>query len=361
MRHSAAALAAGDDRAVEAGAVGDQLGRGVASLRVGVACGLDEQPAAAARQVGHGGAAAAGPDDVDEPRVEALQGHRQVREQRWHRLGGGRHVGVAEHGERGGLRRRDQADGRAQREREGALGAGEELRHVGPVFRQQVLQGVAGDLAGEPAELGADRGQVVADQGRERGEHARLRAGCPGPGGAGVTPEAARGEPRAAAGDDVQRDHVVRGTSVAQRPRAAGVVADRAADGRARVRGRVGAEAEAVRRGRRGDRVQNGPGFHHRDLFLGVDAHHPVEVPRQVEHDAGAQRVARDRGATAAGHDGHAEFSADRKRGHDLVGVPGECHDRGDDPVVGRVRGVFRPPPGRRVDLGEPGRAQGGR
>ena len=65
--------------------------------------------------------------------------------------------------------------------------------------------------------------------------------------------------------------------------------------------------------------------------------------------------------AAAAGHHRHSELPAGLQRGHDLVGVPGECHDRGNDPVVGGVGGVFRPPTGRRVDLGEPGRTESGR
>ena len=164
MRHRAAAGRAGDHRAVQAAAVGDELARRGAGLLRRVARGLGEQPAAAARQVGHGGRAAPHPDHVDHPGVEALEGDREVRQQGGHRLGGGGHVGVAEHRQRGRAGRGDQADGGLQGQREGALGAGQELGDVDAVLRQQVLERVAGHLAGEPAELGPDRGQIAVDQ-----------------------------------------------------------------------------------------------------------------------------------------------------------------------------------------------------
>ena len=44
--------------------------------------------------------------------------------------------------------------------RQGALGAGQEPRDVEAVLGQQVLQAVAGHLAAEAAELGADGAQV---------------------------------------------------------------------------------------------------------------------------------------------------------------------------------------------------------
>ena len=45
---------------------------------------------------------------------------------------------------------------------QGALGADQRLGQVGAVLGQQVLQGVAGDLPGETAELGADHAEVRA-------------------------------------------------------------------------------------------------------------------------------------------------------------------------------------------------------
>ena len=168
------------------------------------------------------------------------------------------------------------------------------------------------------------------------------------------------GEARAGSGDHVQRDHVVGGPAVPQRPRAAGVVADRAADGGPGVGRRVRAEAQAVRCGRGADVVEHGPRLDQRGLLLGVDVEHVVEVPRQVKHEPRRQGVARDRGTAAAADDRRVQLAADGQGGDDLVGAARERDDLGDDPVVGGVGRVLRPPPGRSLNLGQPGRAEPG-
>ena len=283
-----------------------------------------------------------------------------MRQQPGHGLGGGGHVGVAEHRQRGRAGRGDQADGGLQGQREGALGAGQELSDVGAVLRQQVLERVARHLAGEPPELGSDRGQVPVDQGVQARQELGGRA-RPGPRRRARPPAAAPGgEAVPVPVSTSSAMHVVGGPAVPQRPRAAGVVADRAADGGPGVRGGVGPEAEPVRRGGGGDVVEHGPRLDQRRLLLRVDRDHPVEVLRQVEHEAGGERVAGDRGAAAAGDDRRVQLAADGQGGDDLVGAARERDDLGDDPVVGGVGRVLRPPPGRGLDLGQPGRAQPG-
>ena len=125
--------------------------------------------------------------------------------------------------------------------------------------------------------------------------------------------------------------------------------------------GGIGAEAEPVRRGGGGDGVEHGARLDQRRLLLGVDVQHVVEVPREVEHEAGRERVACDRGAAAAGDDRRVQLAADGEGGDDLVGAARERDHLGDDPVVGGVGRVLCPPPGRGLDLGQPGRAERGR
>ena len=99
---------------------------------------------------------------------------------------------------------------------------------------QQVLQGVAGDLAGEPAELGADRRRG----GRPTRASSRSCSAVRAPSSASRSPSAV---------STSSADDVVDGAAVAEGPGAAGVVADHPADRAAGVRRRVGAEAQPVR------------------------------------------------------------------------------------------------------------------
>ena len=271
-----------------------------ARLGLGIAGGLHEQPGVTARQPGDGRRAPAGPEDLHQPRVHALDRDRAMRQQPGYRVCGGRHAGIAEYRQGHRLRRLHQPDGRPEEHAERAFGASQELREIRAVLRQQVLQGVAGHLPGEPAELGADHAEVRRDQGVERGTDR------PG-GGQAVTAQAPRREPLPRGGQQVQAHHVVGRAAVPQGPRAAGVVANRAADARPRVRGRVRAEPQPVPSRGRGDVVQDRAGLDDRGARLGVHREHPVQVPGEVEHDAGADRVARGRGAAAAAGDRHAE------------------------------------------------------
>ena len=117
--------------------------------------------------------------------------------------------------------------------------------------------------------------RCAADQGAQAGEELAAWPGrAAGSAAAGPRPRPAV-KRSAGSGEHVQRDHVVGGPPVAQRPRAAGVVADRAADGGAGVRGGVGPEAQPVRGGGGGDVIEHGPGFHHRRPLLRVDARSP--------------------------------------------------------------------------------------
>ena len=276
-----------------------------------------------------------------------------MRQQGGHRVGRFRHARIAEHRQRHRLRRLDQTHGRPGYHGERAFGADQEFRQIRAILRQQVLQGVARDLPGEPAELGADHAEPGRDQGVELGTD-------PPGGSQAVAAEAARGQPVSGGRQQVQAHHVVGGAAVPQGPGPAGVVTDRAADAGPRMRGRIGAEPQPVAGRGRGDVVEDGAWLHDGGPGVRIHGQHPVQVPGKVEHESGTDRVPRDGSPTAPAGDRHADPGRHPERGGRLVDVLGEGHDGRHHAVVGRVGGVLRPPASRVVHPAQPGRSQRG-
>ena len=103
-----------------------------------------------------------------DPLVEALAGDQRVLQQGGYGVRRVGHRRVAEHGQRAERSVLDQAHGRVEDDAQGALGADEEPVEPAAVLREQVLEGVAGDLAAEATELGADGLEVLVDEGVER-------------------------------------------------------------------------------------------------------------------------------------------------------------------------------------------------
>ena len=139
-----------------------------------VADELDDQPALPARQVGddRGGDVA---HPLDDAGVQPLAGGGPVRQDARCRVGGVGHRGVAEHDEAPLEGSAHQPHGGAQDEGERALAADQRPGHVEAALGQQVLEGVAGHLAPEPAELGADRAEVGVDDAAQPASRRRLR------------------------------------------------------------------------------------------------------------------------------------------------------------------------------------------
>ena len=121
---------------------------------------FDEEPAFTRGQGGDGAGPLVGAHDVNEAAVHALHGEGGVGKERGHVVGGLDHGAVAEGGEHGRIGQRHEAHGDGQDEDEGALRACEHGGEVAPALGGQVLEGVAGDLALEAAELRADGGQM---------------------------------------------------------------------------------------------------------------------------------------------------------------------------------------------------------
>jgi hypothetical protein len=88
---------------------------------------------------------------------------------------------------------------------------------------------------------------------------------------------------------------------------------------------------------------------------LGVDRVDPVQVPAGVDDDAGADRVAGDRGARPAHRQRYAELPAHRQRRDHLVGVPRPDDGARQHAVQRPVGGVQRPGQARVVDVPDAG------
>ena len=261
----------------------------------------------------------------------------------------GRGVGVreAEDGQRPHRRRLDEPDRRLQHRGARALGADERAGDVEPVLRQQLVEVVARD---PPGELGERRAHGRADPIGQLPQRRRPR----------TRPD---GEPFPPVGEDVERVHVVDGLAPRHRVRPARVVADHAAERAAVVRGRVGAEGEAVRSGGGAQGVEHDPGLHAGGARLGVDRDDGVH-PGEVQHHRGVDGLPRDRRARADRQQRHLVLPADRDGGGHVLGVAGGDDPDRHPPVVRRVGRPHRaggriephrPPHDPRQVVGEPG------
>ena len=303
---------------------------------------FDEEPAFALGQGGDGAGALVGAHDVDEAAVHAFHGEGGVGQQRRHVVGGLDHGTVAEGREHGCVGQGYEAHGDGENQDEGTLGAGEHGGEVAPAFGGEVFEGVAGDLALEAAELRADGREVGVDEGGEP----RHIAECGVVAGRGG--EAAPLPVHAVEGDDV-----VGGAPPGGRVRAARVVGDHAGDCRAVLGGGVGAEAQAVL-GRRS--LQGGAdaaGFDGGGAGLGVDGDDAVHVPREIEDEAGADRVGRARGAAASGGEGDAVGAGEVEGRDRLLGRAREGDGQGRDAREAGVGGVARSRADGGVDVNE--------
>jgi hypothetical protein len=193
MRRQPGWAAAGQTRAVSAdlpehrrpGGVGDDqavchrafpshpLGLGVGRAEI-VADHLDEQPCRAGGERRHRHRPTSCADHVDDPRVHALAGGGAEAQHRRGTVARRCNVGIAQHHQHSVLGLGDQPDRRLGRDPERALAADQHPGDVEPVLRQKMPQRIAGHLAVEPAELGANRRQPEPCYLPQGGRHRRL-------------------------------------------------------------------------------------------------------------------------------------------------------------------------------------------
>lgn len=179
------------------------------------------------------------------------------------------------------------------------------------------------------------------------------------PHGGAVPPPPVEPERVAAVAGDGQCVDVVGGGAPGHRVGAAGVVADHPAERAPAVRGRVGAEGEAVGCGGGAQVVQDHARLDDGRPGRGVQFDDLPQVAGEVEDHTGAGGLPGDGGAAATRHDGDRMRTADGERGGDVVGVA-----RGDDPerhpaVVGGVHRHQRPRGGAELHLSAHGTAEG--
>jgi hypothetical protein len=155
--------------------------------------------------------------------------------------------------------------------------------------------------------------------------------------------------------------HVVRGESVLQAVRAAGVLRDVAADRAHHLGGRVGRVVEVVHAGRRADRQVGDPGLHDGRPPIGIYLKNPVE-PRQRDHDArfGRQRASGQPGPGAARDVRDAVPKAGAHDRRHLRALGGEQHQSGQNPVRSEGVGLVRAPFGGAGERPQGGAAGGG-
>ena len=98
-------------------------------------------------------------------------------------------------------------------------------------------------------------------------------------------------------------DHPVAHNAVAQRARAAGVVAGHAADGGAARRRDVDREPELVSLELLVQLVEDDPRLHDACHGLGIDGQHVAQILGEIDDEGAADRLAALRGAAAAGQE----------------------------------------------------------
>ena len=209
--------------------------------------------------------------EIDEQIIEAFKADGLVVEGEWDGIGGEKGIVEAEHGEH--------AEGRAGGEIERGgddVGAGTFRTHqragdVEVVFRQQLVEVVAGDAAGNARKLFAHQGGVAIANARQACVDLAYAAA-----GADQRVEFGRRRgadrhPGAVVENDVERFHVVDGFAAQQTVDAATVVADDAAEGAARMRGGVGRVGEVMNLGGVAQAVEHDARLNARDPLRGVE------------------------------------------------------------------------------------------
>ena len=186
-------------------------------------------------------------------------------------VGGEKRIVEAEHGEHAKRR----AGGEVQRGGDdvgaGALGADQRARDMKIVFRQQLVEVVAGDAARNAGKFFADQSGVAVADAREAGVDLADAAA-----GADERVEllgrrGSDGHARAVVENDVERFHVVDDFAAEQAVHAATVVADHAAEGAAGVRGGIGRVGEVMQLGGVAQAVENDAGLDARESLRGID------------------------------------------------------------------------------------------
>ncbi len=268
------------------------------------------------------------------------------------------------HAERLVLRDRGEVERDALEPRQRAFAAHEELGEVLPLGREAV-EVVAGHPPRHLREPGLDLVLLpLPEGGRLPGQRADRRVRD-----LRRRPEA----PARAVGEaGVDRRDAVDHVAVGHRPRAAGVVAGHAAEGRLRRGRHVHGKPEPVLPQLRVEDVQHDARLHHRAARLRVHLHHAVQVLARVDDEGRADGLPALGGAAAAREHGNAGLDRDLQCGRGRFGAcaapprprarSGRSRRRWNSGRGWRGRrGRRRPPPGEAARPGGGRRCRGRR
>ena len=224
-------------------------------------------------------------------------------------------------------------------ERERALGADENVREIEVVAAgHQRVEIVAADPALHLGEIALDRVGLAR---REREEIARQRNERRLPRQVGeIARDRTETGGRAVRQHGIDRKHVLARVAVAQRTRAAGIVAHHAADGGARGGGDVDRKPQPVRAQPAIELVEHDAGLDRAALAGDVERQHMIEIFRAVDDQRGIHGLAGLRGAGAARQHAHALLARERERMLGLFHRARRDHADRHDLIVRRVGGV---------------------
>ena len=124
--------------------------------------------------------------------------------------------------------------------------------------------------------------------------------------------------------------------------RAAGIVADHAANGAVRVRRRIRAEYQSLRARLGLQRVEHGARLDASEPAFFIELDHPIHVLRHIDDDGHIAALAGEAGSTAAREHRGAVLAAQTQRFHHLVGIARQHHADGHLAIVGCVGRVQR-------------------
>ena len=255
-------------------------------------------------------------------------------------VGGEKSVVEAKHGEH--------AEGRAgckvQRGGEdigaSALGADQGARNMEVVFRQQLVEVVAGDAAGDAGKLLADeRGIAVADA-RKAGVDLTNAAASANERVKALGRRGSHDHARTVVEDDVERFHVVNHFAAEQAMHAATVIADHAAESTTGMRRRIGRVGKLMQLGSVAQAVENDAGFDTSKLGARVNRGERVHVPRVIKDNGDVDALAGEAGARTTRKNGGAGGTAGGQCGLHVGRVARKDDADGELAVVRRVSSV---------------------
>ncbi|HKF35379.1 MAG TPA: hypothetical protein VKB35_00645 [Ktedonobacteraceae bacterium] len=282
---------------------------------------------------------------LDQDVIEALERNGLVGHNLGDTVGSNVGIGEAEHQQHASGGAGDEAHSGFQHRDAGALGAHQRTRNVKAVFRQQLVEVVAGNAARYVGEARADKVGVGVSQRFE----ACIDVAAP-PAFANDLCELlvcglAHAQAQAIVGEDIQHLDVLARLARHHGVGAAGIVADHAAQRTLRVGRRIGAESEMRALGGGAQHIQDDAGLDACDLPPRIDREDGAHVLGHVDDDGGVAALPCQASPAAARQQGDSIAPAERDGLDDVLYAAGKHDADGHLAVVGAIGRVERPAP----------------